>query len=168
MPEQYAPPTAREVTAAFAFGTQRATIKTQRGDIVIELYGDRVPLTVANFIKLAKAGLYKVSAFHRVIRNPQFWIIEAGDPEGNGTGSPDYTLKLEIVPQLKHEPGAIAMARANLNDSAASQFYITLNHMPHLDGLSTVFGKVVKGLEVAQQIRPGDMIVDVIVEPVTF
>ncbi|MHB0937840.1 MAG: peptidylprolyl isomerase [Armatimonadota bacterium] len=168
MPEQYTPPTTREVTAAFAFGTQRATIKTQRGDIVIELYGDRVPLTVANFIKLAKAGLYKVSAFHRVVRNPQFWVIEAGDPEGAGAGTPDYTLKREIVPQLKHEPGAIAMARANVNDSAASQFYITLNHMPHLDGQHAVFGKVVKGLEVAQQIRQGDMIVDVIVEPVRY
>ena len=164
MPEQYTPPTAKEVTAAFAFGTQRATIRTQRGDIVIDLYGDRAPLTVANFIKLARAGMYKVSAFHRVVRNPQFWILE-GNAKDNGAGSPDYTIKLEIVPQLKHEPGAIAMARANGDDSAASQFYITLNSMPHLDGQYAVFGKVVKGLEVAQQIRQGDMIVDVVVEP---
>jgi len=163
MPEQYAPPTAQEIDAARAAGRRNATIKTERGDIEIELYGDKAPLTVANFVKLAKAGIYKGTTFHRVVQTPQFWIIQGGDPRGDGTGGPGYQIKLEIAPELKHEPGAIAMARSAMPDSAGCQFYIALNRIPHLDGQYAVFGKVTNGLENARQIRQGDKIIDVTV-----
>ncbi|MHB9107377.1 MAG: peptidylprolyl isomerase [Armatimonadota bacterium] len=164
MPEQYTPPTTDEVNAARAAGTRRATIRTERGDIVLELYGDKAPLTVANFVKLAQSGIYKGTTFHRVVQTPQFWIIQGGDPRGDGTGGPGYQIKLEIAPDLKHEPGAIAMARSAAPDSAGCQFYIALNRISHLDGQYAVFGKVVSGLENAQQINQGDKIIDVVVE----
>lgn len=164
MPEQHTPPTAEEIDAARAAGTRRATIRTERGDIVLELYGDKAPLTVANFVKLAQSGIYRGTTFHRVVQTPQFWIIQGGDPKGDGTGGPGYAIKLEIAPELKHEPGAIAMARTAVPDSAGCQFYIALNRIPHLDGQYAVFGKVVDGLENAQQIRQGDKILDVTVE----
>jgi cyclophilin family peptidyl-prolyl cis-trans isomerase len=164
MAEQYTPPTAEEVEAARAAGTRKATIKTTRGDIEIELYGDKTPLTVANFVKLAQAGIYTGTTFHRVVQTPQFWIIQGGDPRGDGTGGPGYQIKLEIAPELKHEPGALAMARSAAPDSAGCQFYIALNRITHLDGQYAVFGKVTSGLEAAQQIQQGDKIDEVVVE----
>jgi len=164
MPEQYAPPTKEEIEAARAAGTRKVVIKTASGDIAVELYGDKAPLTVANFVKLAQAGIYKNTTFHRVVQTPQFWIIQGGDPRGDGTGGPGYQIKLEISPDLKHEPGAIAMARSAAPDSAGCQFYIALNRIPHLDGQYAVFGKVVSGLENAQQIKQGDKIIDVVVD----
>lgn len=164
MPEQYAPPTADEVNAARDAGTRRVTIQTERGDIVLELYGDKAPLTVANFVKLAQSGIYNGTTFHRVVQTSQFWIIQGGDPRGDGTGGPGYQIKLEIAPDLKHEPGAIAMARSAAPDSAGCQFYIALNRIPHLDGQYAVFGKVVSGLENAEQIKQGDKITGVVVE----
>jgi len=161
---KYTPPTAEEIEAARAAGTRKATIKTERGDITVELYGDKAPLTVANFVKLAQAGIYRGTTFHRVVQTPQFWIIQGGDPKGDGTGGPGYTIKLEIAPELKHEPGAIAMARSAAPDSAGCQFYIALNRITHLDGQYAVFGKVVSGLEVAQQVKQGNRIIDVVVE----
>lgn len=164
MTEQYAPPTVMEIAAAKAAGTRKAIIKTDKGDIEVELYGDKAPLTVANFVKLAQAGYYQGVRFHRVVQNPSFWIIQGGDPQGDGTGGPGYKIKLEISPDLKHEPGALAMARTAVPDSAGSQFYIALNEIPHLDGQYAVFGKVVKGLDVAKGIQQGDRMIDIVIE----
>jgi cyclophilin family peptidyl-prolyl cis-trans isomerase len=164
MPEQYAPPTTEEIEATRAAGTRKAVIKTDKGDIEVELYGDKAPLTVANFVKLAQAGYYKGVRFHRVVQNPDFWIIQGGDPKGDGTGGPGYKIKLEIAPDLKHEPGALAMARTAVPDSAGSQFYIALNRITHLDGQYAVFGKVVNGLDVAKQIQQGDRMIDIVIE----
>lgn len=151
-------PTTGEVAAAKRAGTRRATITTDKGVIIVELYGKDAPLTVANFVKLANARFYDGLTFHRV--EPGF-VIQGGDPDGNGSGGPGYSIKLEISPKLKHINGALAMARSNDPDSAGSQFYITLGAQPALDGKYAVFGKVVKGMDVAQQIAIGDKIVSV-------
>jgi cyclophilin family peptidyl-prolyl cis-trans isomerase len=131
-----------------------ALIETNKGTIKFTLYEDDAPITTANFIGLAEQGFYDGLTFHRV--EPGF-VIQGGDPHGNGTGGSNKTIKLEVSPKLKHgEAGAVAMARSSSPDSASSQFYITLAPTPFLDGNYAVFGRVTEGLEVAQQIRVGD------------
>lgn len=154
-------PTDAEVTAARQAGTRKATIKTSKGAIVLELYGKDAPLTTANFVKLAKAKFYDGLYFHRVV--PGF-VIQGGDPAGNGSGGPGYTIKREIAPKLKHVEGALAMARTPEPDSAGSQFYITLAVTPQLDNEYAVFGKVVEGMDVVKKIEVGDKIVSVTVK----
>jgi peptidyl-prolyl cis-trans isomerase B (cyclophilin B) len=137
----------------------RAIIKLAKGGkIVIKFYPKDAPESVANFIKLAKKGFYDGLAFHRVI--PGF-VAQGGDPNGDGSGGPGYTIKGEFTengvnnPQT-HVPGAVAMARTNVPDSAGSQFYICLAPQPALDGKYAVFGQVIEGMDLVQQIQVGD------------
>jgi peptidylprolyl isomerase/peptidyl-prolyl cis-trans isomerase B (cyclophilin B) len=122
------------------------------GEIRIELYPDTAPKTVENFVTLAKKGFYDGLTFHRV--EPGF-VAQGGDPKGNGTGGPGYTVKAEFN-QRKHVRGTMAMARANHPDSAGSQFYICFQPAPFLDGKYTVFGQVTSGMEHVDKIQIGD------------
>lgn len=142
-----------------------ATIKTEKGDIVCELKPQEAPFSVTNFIQLAKGKFYDGLTFHRV--EPNF-VIQGGDPKGNGTGGPGYTVKGETQNGLKHLKGALAWARTgdNVNPerrSSGSQFYITLAATPFLDNQYTVFGYVTQGLEVTEKISAGDKILDVVI-----
>ena len=126
-----------------------ATIETNKGKIVVELYKDEAPKTVENFITLAKKGFYNGIIFHRVIPN---FMIQTGDPTGTGRGGPGYTFPDEISPKLHHsEPGILSMANAG-PDTNGSQFFITLVPTPWLDGKHAVFGKVIEGQSVVDQI----------------
>lgn len=141
-----------------------ATIKTDKGDIVVELSAKDAPITVNNFVTLARAGFYNDLKFHRV--EPGF-VIQGGDPKGDGTGGPGYTIPAEI--KLLHGKGAIAMARLGdaqnpRRDSSGSQFYLTLAATPHLDGAYTAFGQVTKGIEVVEKIARGDVIQTIVIE----
>lgn len=150
-----------------AKGNTLATLHTDKGPIVLELYTKDTPVTAGNFVKLAKKGFYNGLAFHRV--EPGF-VIQGGDPYSRnmkdpqalakvGTGGPGYTIKLEkSALKYKHDPGVLAMARTQDPDSAGSQFYVTLGRADFLNGQYAVFGKVLKGMDVAQKIRPGDKI----------
>lgn len=124
------------------------------GDIKAELYPDVAPITVDNFIKLASSGFYNGLTFHRII--PGF-MIQGGDPEGNGMGGPGYSIKGEFssngVPNnLMHTRGVLSMARSMMPDSAGSQFFIMHEAAPHLDGSYAAFGKVIEGIEVVDKI----------------
>ena len=126
----------------------------QFGTIEVELYKDIAPITVENFVKLAKKGFYNGLTFHRVIKG---FMIQGGCPKGNGTGGPGYCIKGEfsangINNPLKHTRGVISMARAMDPDSAGSQFFIMHQDAPHLDGQYASFGKVIKGIEVVDAI----------------
>jgi cyclophilin family peptidyl-prolyl cis-trans isomerase len=128
--------------------------ETVAGKIKFELYSKEAPKTVANFVKLAENGFYNGLTFHRVIPN---FMIQGGDPNGDGTGGPGYTIPAEISPNLKHVRGAVATARLpdNINPekaSSGSQFYICHAPTPHLDGNYTIFGKVVEGMDVVDKI----------------
>lgn len=123
-------------------------------EITIELYPDVAPNTVANFVSLIKDGFYDGLIFHRVI--PGF-MIQGGDPDGNGSGGPDYAIKGEfssndVENDLVHERGVLSMARSQDPDSAGSQFFIMVEDSPHLDGEYAGFGKVTDGIEVADDI----------------
>jgi cyclophilin family peptidyl-prolyl cis-trans isomerase len=126
-----------------------ATLKTTLGDIRIELFADRAPKTVANFVQLVKKGFYTGVAFHRVI--PGF-MIQGGDPSGNGTGGPGYTIPDEFHATLRHDaPGILSMANAGPN-TGGSQFFITLAATTWLDGKHAVFGRVRGGQDVVEKI----------------
>ncbi|MBI2154446.1 MAG: peptidylprolyl isomerase [Candidatus Rokubacteria bacterium] len=132
---------------------QTAVITLEKGgEIRIEFFPADAPKTVENFVALAKKGFYDGLTFHRVV--PGF-VVQGGDPQGNGTGGPGYKIKAEFNKQ-KHVRGAVAMARAQDPDSAGSQFYITLGPQPQLDGSYTVFGQVVSGMEHVDKIKAGD------------
>lgn len=130
-----------------------ATIETDKGTIKAELYVKQAPITTKNFIDLANSGFYNGLTFHRV--EPGF-VIQGGDPKGDGTGGSEKTIPLEINSELKHIKGALAMARTQDPNSATSQFYITLAETPFLDGQYAVFGKVVQGMDVVGNIQVGD------------
>ena len=130
-----------------------ATIETDKGTIKAELYVKQAPITTKNFIDLANSGFYNGLAFHRV--EPGF-VVQGGDPNGDGTGGSGKTIPLEINPELKHVKGALAMARTQDPNSATSQFYITLAETPFLDGQYAVFGKVIQGIDVVGKIKVGD------------
>jgi peptidyl-prolyl cis-trans isomerase B (cyclophilin B) len=137
-----------------------ATLDTDRGVIVVELYESVAPKTVANFEKLSKDGFYNNLTFHRV--EPGF-VVQGGDPAGNGTGGPGYEVPAEISKTEHHLRGTIAMARTgdNVNPerkSSGSQFYICLAPAPFLDGQYTLFGGVIDGMKVVDQIKVGDHI----------
>ena len=131
-----------------------ATLSTDKGDIVLDLYDDDCPETAGNFIKLAKDGFYDGLSFHRVI--PDF-MIQGGCPQGTGTGGPGY--KFDDEPSAlakKHDsPGILSMANAGPNTNG-SQFFITHGPTPHLNGKHAVFGYVTSGQEVVDAIRQGD------------
>jgi cyclophilin family peptidyl-prolyl cis-trans isomerase len=131
-----------------------ATIKTGKGDIVVHLLAGSAPLTVNNFVFLAREGFYDGVTFHRVI--PGF-MAQTGDPTGTGTGGPGYQFADEPgALRLKHDgPGTVSMANAGPNTNG-SQIFITYGPTPHLDGRHAVFGRVVKGMDVLQRITPRD------------
>ncbi len=140
--------------------TYLATIETNRGDIVLELYPQHAPKTVNNFVFLAREGFYDGVTFHRVISN---FVIQGGDPTGSGSGGPGYRFEDEFKGNpLRHEAKVISMANAGPNTNG-SQFFITHTPQPHLDNRHTVFGKVVQGREVVDAIQPKDVLVRVTV-----
>ncbi len=160
-------------------GKETAVIKTSKGVIKVELYGDVAPLHVGNFVELARKGFYDKTRFHRY--EPGF-VIQGGDPQTKGmsadevaqavqtgsvplgTGGPGYVIRGEFDPAKnpkKHVEGALGMARAQDPDSAGSQFYFALQPLPQLDGQYTVFGAVTEGMDVLKALRVGDEIVSV-------
>ena len=152
--------------------TKRATFETNRGTIVAELYDAEAPKTVANFEKLANSGFYDGVKFHRVI--PDF-VVQGGDPYskggehaegGFGTGGPGYTIPDELAGNPhRHVEGALSMAHAGPN-TGGSQFFMVLSerNTRHLDGVHTVFGKVIEGLDVMRQIKANDSMTTVRVD----
>lgn len=135
-----------------------AIIETEHGTIVVELYPAVAPKTVANFEKLTEKGFYNGLTWHRVV--PDF-VVQGGDPDGTGTGGPGYTVPAEINKSEKHLRGTLATARTGdqvnpQRESSGSQFYICLAPQPGLDGDYTIFGGVIKGMDVVDQISKGD------------
>jgi len=130
-----------------------ATLVTPLGDIVVELFADKAPKTVNNFVFLAREGYYDGVTFHRVIKD---FMAQGGDPSGSGRGGPGYMFADEFHKDLRHSgPGILSMANAGLGTNG-SQFFITFAATPHLDNRHTVFGKVVKGMDVVLKIPERD------------
>ncbi len=131
-----------------------ATIATNRGTIRVQLHDDKAPRTVANFEKLVGDGFYNNLTFHRVI--PDF-MVQAGCPQGTGTGGPGYTFEDEFHSALKHtDPGVLSMANSGPNTNG-SQFFITHVPTPWLDGKHSIFGQVLSGQEVVDAVQQGDV-----------
>ena len=127
----------------------KAKIKTNRGNIKLNLFHQEAKLTVSNFVNLSKRGFYNNLTFHRVIDD---FMIQGGCPIGTGTGDPGYKFKDEFHKDLKHDqPGMLSMANSGPNTNG-SQFFITYDDLPHLDGLHTVFGKVILGMEILEEL----------------
>jgi len=130
-----------------------ATMSTDAGDIVIELYAGKAPATVNNFVFLARDGFYDGTTFHRVIKG---FMAQGGDPTGSGRGGPGYRFADELSPELRHDgPGVLSMANAGPGTNG-SQFFITHSATPHLDDRHAVFGRVVEGLDVVLAIPERD------------
>jgi cyclophilin family peptidyl-prolyl cis-trans isomerase len=130
-----------------------ATFHTKHGTIRVKLYAQEAPITVNNFVFLAREGFYDGTTFHRVIKN---FMAQGGDPTGTGTGGPGYKIKDEFHPKLRHSrAGILSMANAGPN-TGGSQFFITHTSTPHLDNRHAVFGEVVDGISVLLQIRERD------------
>ncbi len=165
--------------------TVKATIKTQKGDIELELYPSVAPKTVSNFVGLAKKGFYNGLTFHRVIAG---FMAQGGDPVGNGTGGPGYEFEDEINPKvldvpaetiaglesagykynyelksMKNDVGVISMANRGPNTNGSQFFIITESAQPHLDGRHTVFGRVTKGMDILLKIAQGDVMTEVVI-----
>ena len=141
--------------------TYTATIETERGNIVLDLYPEHAPKTVNNFVFLAQQGFYDGVKFHRVIAN---FMVQGGDPTGSGRGGPGYKFQDELSANpLRHGTGVISMANAGPNTNG-SQFFITHAPQPHLNGKHTVFGKVIEGQDVVNAIRQGDTMIHVTVQ----
>jgi cyclophilin family peptidyl-prolyl cis-trans isomerase len=130
----------------------RATFATDAGNIEVELFADRVPNTVNNFVFLAREGFYDDTTFHRVIAD---FMAQAGDPTGTGTGGPGYRFADEFHEELTHEPGVLSMANAGPGTNG-SQFFITFTATPWLDGKHAVFGKVTGGEDTVKGITIRD------------
>lgn len=134
-----------------------AVIKTDKGDMIAELYPQETPQTVANFANLAKSGFYDGLNFHRVIQN---FVIQGGCPYGSGIGGPGWRIKCECVGQKrKHNRGSLSMAHAG-RDTGGSQFFVCHSAQPHLNGVHTVFGELIndESKAVLDSIRQGDKI----------
>jgi peptidyl-prolyl cis-trans isomerase B (cyclophilin B) len=155
MTKNYPPPT---VLPEAERTNKQAHIVTAKGDIIFELLPD-APLTASNFISLAKVGYFDGLTFHRVV--PEF-VIQGGDPSGNGTGGPGYQFKDEPV-KRKYDPGVVAMANAGPNTNG-SQFFIMLPGNQGLPPQYTIFGKVTKGMDVVSKIVVGDVMTKVTIE----
>ena len=132
--------------------TYIATLETEKGNIVIQLFADKAPLAVNSFVFLAKQGWYDGVTFHRVL--PGF-VAQAGDPSGTGRGNPGYFFDTEISDLLFTKPGLVGMANSG-PDTNGSQFFITYAPAAHLNGAYTIFGQVISGLEIAEQLTPRD------------
>lgn len=132
---------------------KKAIIETVHGNIVIELFANEAPKTVANFEKLINEKFYDGLSFHRVIKG---FVAQGGCPHGTGTGGPGYTIPCETKGNPhKHERGSLSMAHRGPN-TGGSQFFIVYEPQPHLDGLHTVFGKVIEGMDAVDKIKQGD------------
>jgi peptidyl-prolyl cis-trans isomerase A (cyclophilin A) len=149
-----------------AIEAKQVTLKTSKGDITFELYRQEAPITTANFLNLAKTGFYDGIVFHRVIDG---FMAQAGDPLSKdaskqgmwGSGGPGYEIPDEFAPNLKHDSdGIVSMANRGPN-TGGSQFFITFDATPWLDGKHTIFGKVTSGKEVLESIKQGDTIISV-------
>ena len=149
MPDKPAPPSGSLDTSK----NYKARIKTARGEIVVDLFAGQAPMTVENFVNLARSGFYNGTTFHRVI--PGF-MAQGGDPTGTGRGGPGYQFSDEFHPELRHSgPGVLSMANAGPNTNG-SQFFITYAATPHLDDRHSVFGQVTGGIDVLRSIRERD------------
>jgi peptidyl-prolyl cis-trans isomerase B (cyclophilin B) len=138
--------------------TYTALIKTSKGDITATLAAKDAPITVNSFVFLSCNGFYDGLTFHRVVKTPQPFVIQGGDPAGNGTGGPGYQYQQETSPNLKHDAaGVLSMANAGPGTNG-SQFFITLAPTPALDGGYNVFGRVTEGMPVVNNIAVGDKI----------
>jgi peptidyl-prolyl cis-trans isomerase B (cyclophilin B) len=134
----------------------RVVLKSNKGDIEGTLFASKTPVTVANFLNLARKGYYDGISFHRVIAD---FMVQGGDPTGTGRGGPGYTFEDECRPDIKHDkPGLFSMANTGRPVSNGSQFFIAHVPTPWLDGKHTVFGEVTKGQDVVNAIRQGDKI----------
>ncbi len=136
-----------------------ATIETETGNLVLELFASDVPVTVNNFVFLAHEGFYNGTTFHRVI--PGF-MAQGGDPTGTGTGTPGYSFADEFT-EHTHVTGALSMANSGPNTNGC-QFFITYTPQPHLDGKHTVFGQLIEGTDVLEKIEQGDTIIRITIE----
>jgi peptidyl-prolyl cis-trans isomerase B (cyclophilin B) len=147
-------------------GDEVAVFDTSKGVIRVRLDGDGAPIHVANFCELAEKGFYDGLAFHRYV--PGF-VIQGGDPKGNGTGGPGYCIREEYTtnPRNSHVDGALAMARSSAPNSAGSQFYFCLGPQHGLDSGYTVFGTTLEGLEVISALRQNDVINTITIEHVS-
>ncbi|MFH1054066.1 MAG: peptidylprolyl isomerase [Candidatus Woesearchaeota archaeon] len=161
----------KEDNGGVKMGNSIALFETSMGDFSIELFKDKSPITTKNFIDLTNRGFYDGLKFHRVIEG---FMIQGGDPKGDGTGGPGYTIKDEFHPSLKHDsPGILSMANAGPN-TGGSQFFITLAPTPWLNGKHAIFGKVTEGMDVVEAI--GDVetgandkpLEDVVIQKVTI
>jgi cyclophilin family peptidyl-prolyl cis-trans isomerase len=133
------------------------TMETTRGDVGMDLYKNYAPFTVMSFLKLAsQRGFYRGLSFHRVVPN---FVVQGGDPRGDGWGGPGYSIRSEFSP-LRYERGSVGMASSG-KDTEGSQFFITHSPQPHLDGRYTIFGKVISGMGVVDQIQLDDHIFDI-------
>jgi cyclophilin family peptidyl-prolyl cis-trans isomerase len=142
MPKQYSAPPPMTIDPTKDY---RAILKTAKGDIVVDLFEDRAPITVNNFVFLARDGYYDDTTFHRVLPN---FMAQGGDPTGTGSGGPGYKFNDEFHPELRHnKPGMLSMANAGANTNG-SQFFLTHVPTPHLDNRHSVFGEVVEGMDV--------------------
>jgi cyclophilin family peptidyl-prolyl cis-trans isomerase len=136
-----------------AYGPVRAVLKTRVGEIELTLDGDAAPITVGNFVALAKKGYFDGIVFHRVVPN---FVAQGGDPRGDGEGGPGYTIPCEATPR-SYLRGTVGMALAG-KDTGGSQFFLTLSRQPNLEGRYTAFGAVTKGLEAADALLESDVI----------
>ena len=136
-----------------------ATIETKKGKLVLELFASDVPVTVNNFVFLARERFYDGITFHRVI--PGF-MAQGGDPTGTGTGGPGYTFADEFTKHA-HAAGALSMANAGSNTNG-SQFFITYTPQHHLDGKHSVFGQLIEGIDVLEKIEAGDTIIRITID----
>ena len=168
MANQYSAPPSLAINLESQY---RATFKTAKGDIVISLFAQQVPNTVNNFVFLAREGFYDNTTFHRVLAN---FMAQGGDPTGTGSGGPGYRFADEFHPDLRHDkPGILSMANGGPNTNG-SQFFLTFLPTPHLDGLHSVFGEVVEGMDVLLSLTlrdpqrspstPGDTLATVVIE----
>ena len=137
-------------------------IETSKGDILMEVYPEKMPITARNFLDLVKRGFYDGLTWHRV----EDWVVQTGDPEGTGSGGSGKTIKLETHDDLKNVEGAVGMARSDAPDSATSQFYILKKEAAWLDGGYAIFGKVnEESMDVVNRLAIGDKMNKVTIVP---
>ena len=144
-------------------GEEIAVFTTNKGTIRVQLAGKDAPIHVGNFVELAQKGFYDGLTFHRYVPN---FVIQGGDPKGNGTGGPGYRIQQAFTtnPNTSHEDGALAMARSSNPDSAGSQFYFCLGAQHFLDPNYTVFGQTLEGFDTIAALRQGDTIESIVIE----
>lgn len=156
MSKSYSKPPAMTIDTSKQYS---ATIETAKGDIVLELFAKDVPRTVNNFVFLAREGFYDNTTFHRVIAG---FMAQGGDPTGTGRGGPGCTFADEFNKHA-HTAGALSMANAGPNTNG-SQFFITYGPQTHLNGHHSVFGRLISGMDVLEQLRNGDAIIKITIE----